>query len=120
MLVLYQCARRGRLGTVDRRERLFGLLRLIVAERARDFRCKALAHGADHPRVSLDPRRTAVSQSVCTGVLMIPLLLVWKNASMCVICWQSCCSGSRSRLRTRICGESLSGVTGGNKYFRDH
>lgn len=47
--------------------------------------------------------RTAVSLAVCTGVLMIPQLPVWKNAWMCVICWKSCWSGSRPGPRTRIC-----------------
>ncbi|MFM7865832.1 MAG: ECF-type sigma factor [Planctomycetaceae bacterium] len=57
MLVLYQRARRGRLETVDRRERLFGLLRLIVAARARAFRRRAEAamRGGDVQFVSLDP-----------------------------------------------------------------
>ncbi|TWW09763.1 hypothetical protein E3A20_11080 [Planctomyces bekefii] len=56
MLVLYRRARRGSLDTVHRRERLFGLLRLIVANRARAFRRRAEAakRGGDLQFVSLD------------------------------------------------------------------
>jgi hypothetical protein len=63
MSELTKRARGGRLEGVDSRERLFGLLRLIVAEKARDFRRKALARGADRPRVSLDQPAPDGSQS---------------------------------------------------------
>jgi hypothetical protein len=57
MKQLAEKAKRGRLETVDKRERLFGLLRLIVAEKARDFRRKAIVRGAGQPQVSLNQPR---------------------------------------------------------------
>jgi hypothetical protein len=50
---------------VDKRERLFGLLRLIVAEKARDFRRKAIVRGANQPQVSLDRPRGDDSEAGC-------------------------------------------------------
>lgn len=54
MVHLAERAKKGRLETVDRRERLFGLLRLVVAEKARDFRRKGTARGGKRPQVSLN------------------------------------------------------------------
>lgn len=63
MSELAQRARVGRLETVDRRERLFGLLRLIVAEKARDFRRKSAARGGEKLQISLDQSAGDGSQS---------------------------------------------------------
>jgi len=63
MVHLAKRAKQGRLETVDRRERLFGLLRFIVAEKARDFRRKAIVRGAGQPQVSLDQPRADDSQA---------------------------------------------------------
>lgn len=63
MKQLAENARRGRLETVDKRERLFGLLRLIVAEKARDFRRKAIVRGANQPQLSLDQPQEEESHS---------------------------------------------------------
>lgn len=63
MSELAQRARAGRLETVDRRERLFGLLRLIVAEKARDFRRKSASRGGEKLQISLDQSAGDGSQS---------------------------------------------------------
>ncbi|MEY3173898.1 MAG: hypothetical protein RLZZ436_1812 [Planctomycetota bacterium] len=65
MKELLRRARRGKLEDLDGRQRLFGLLRLIVAEKARDYRRgqNALKRGGNEQIMSLNNRSVDDSES---------------------------------------------------------